>query len=213
MPLIESVPVPCWRFDADGVVDLRDRVAYLTVHETAAVPAGGTQRRGGVHVERPGGRTGEGRLCERPPPTTGYDEYRRSEYFGLCWGLGCVTPDGIPVDGLYVASSVDDSCAVWPCLIRDPHEVTDAHGGLEHMRHHLPEEPKKLKAGELCWLTDRTPHEALPLPAEGPRQFFRLVVGPVSTWYARHNTPNPLGVQPDAPVSWVDKFDTEGAWK
>lgn len=47
------------------------------------------------------------------------------------------------------------------------------------------------QAGQLCWLTDTTPHESLPLhpPANDQnakrvyRQFFRLVVGPVSTWW------------------------------
>ena len=197
LPIIQKVPVLSWGRDASGnIVDLRDRVAYLTIHETENVPAGKPQRRGGVHVERPGCG---GRLCKRPHPILSYDEYQQSEYYGLAWGLGYMTSDdGIPVDGLYMASSVDDSCAVWPSLIHNPHEVTDAHGGLEHMRHHLPPEPYKLKAGELCWFTDRTPHESLPLPVEQPRQFFRLVIGPISTWYSRHNTENPLGVQHEA---------------
>lgn len=53
---------------------------------------------------------------------------------------------------------------------------------------------RKLKAGEMCWFTDRTPHESLPLPAGsgGKRQFFRLVTSEVSLWYAEHSTANPL---------------------
>jgi hypothetical protein len=73
--------------------------------------------------------------------------------------------------------------------------------------------PRLLEAGELCWLTDRTPHEALPLTRSTDRvyrQFFRLVVGPVDVWYARHSTPNPRGLQPDARISFEDKFAGEG---
>jgi hypothetical protein len=95
----------------------------------------------------------------------------------------------------------------------NPHNVTDVHGGLQHARHLLPGLPRLLKAGKMCWITDRTPHEALPLPlpvpllhpheASGaPRQFIRL-----SVWYSRHSTAKPLGVLPEAPVSDVDKFE------
>lgn len=28
-----------------------------------------------------------------------------------------------------------------------------------------------LKAGELCWITDRTPHESLPLEGKGNERF------------------------------------------
>ena len=48
-------------------------------------------------------------------------------------------------------------------------------------------------------MTDRTPHASLPLCAQDDdpaathvfRQFFGLVAGPVSVWYAEHNTSNP----------------------
>lgn len=65
--------------------------------------------------------------------------------------------------------------------------------------------PTLTKANKLYWITDRTPHEARATPTGGYRQFFRLVVGRISTWYAKHNTPNPL-CDPDAPVSYEDKF-------
>lgn len=199
LPLIQSILVLPHR---------PAKVAYLTIHESL-VPAGATQRRAGLHVERPGALAGGagGRLSTPPTGAAPYDhDYMESEYARLAWGLGEWGTDGLPVDGIYMVSSVDDSCAVYPCLISDPHEVTDAHGGLEHMRHHLPEDPRRLKAGELCWITDKTPHEALPTPEQTPRQFFRLVVGRISVWHAKHNTPNPLGITPDAPISEEDKF-------
>ena len=80
---------------------------------------------------------------------------------------------------------------------------------------------RTLDAGELIWMTDKTPHESLPIPvavgnSSRPveemhqtsgikhtkleatpaqpqrRQFFRLVVGEVTAWFADHSTPNPL---------------------
>jgi hypothetical protein len=144
-----------------------------------------------------------------------YDTDWGSEYSNACWGQGCYgDPDGHPVDGIFIASTVDDSCALYPALIDKPEEVTDAHGSIEHMRPYLLRSgvlPVKLKANSMAWITDRTPHESLPLYSpEGKdavyRQWFRLVVGPISTWYAKDNTPNPLGVQPDAVISHEDRF-------
>jgi hypothetical protein len=43
-----------------------------------------------------------------------------------------------------------------------------------------------LKAGELCWLTDRTPHMPLPASLKTHRQFFRVVTEGVNVWYAKH---------------------------
>ena len=66
--------------------------------------------------------------------------------------------------------------------------------------------PIALQAGELFWMTDRTPHESIPLEAGAARQFFRLVTGGIGMWYAAHSTPNPLGTQPEAVVVHHDKF-------
>jgi len=66
--------------------------------------------------------------------------------------------------------------------------------------------PIDIQAGELFWMTDRTPHESLPLPNGGARQFFRLVTSNIDTWYAEHSTPNPLGVLPEAKVVTYNKF-------
>jgi hypothetical protein len=180
-----------------------DHVVYLTIHESL-VEVGKTQRRAGLHIERPRciSSTG-GRMVKK----NNEDEI----YNGLSWGLGNWHDDH-PIDGIYIASNIEDSCKVWPVLIENPEEITDAHGGIKHLRNGLGE-GQCLKAGELMWITDRTPHESLPLkaPKDDPdakfvyRQFFRLVVGKISVWYSQHNTPNPL-VQPDAPISHESKF-------
>lgn len=121
-------------------------------------------------------------------------------------GLGYWEGD-IPKDGIFMMSSVSDSCQIWPIQIKNPEDITDKHGGIEHMRPYLGE-PYKLQKNELVWFTDTTPHESLPIISDQPvyRQFFRLVIGKISVWYSKHNTPNPLGILPDAPISDKDKF-------
>jgi hypothetical protein len=114
--------------------------------------------------------------------------YGDPEYQILAWGMGHVCDEGIPIGGIYMSSSVTGSSAVWPVQISTPREVADAHGGIEHMRGHLGV-PRILEANQLCWFTDRTPHEALPVeaPKHNPgaefvyRQFFPLVAGPISS--------------------------------
>ena len=60
-------------------------------------------------------------------------------------------------------------------------------------------------------MTDSTPHESLPNPADAlvPRQYFRLVVGEVTAWFADHSTANPLGILPPEGVRIVkgNKFE------
>jgi hypothetical protein len=66
--------------------------------------------------------------------------------------------------------------------------------------------PISLRAGELFWMTDRTPHQSMPVREGTQRQFFRLVTGKVDAWFAAHSTPNPLGTLPDAEIIHHDKF-------
>ena len=70
-----------------------------------------------------------------------------------------------------------------------------------------------MKPGQLYWITDRTPHESLPLKEGTHRQFFRIVTSDVSLWYKDHSTANPLGVEPDPTITKIvvgDKFSEEG---
>jgi hypothetical protein len=67
-------------------------------------------------------------------------------------------------------------------------------------------EAQDMEPGRLYWLTDLTPHEAMPALESGPRQFFRLVSPKIGVWFTKHNTPNPLGVQPGAPLEHGSKF-------
>lgn len=216
----KEVIAGCWyasfKIDENGqsISSNDETVAYLTIHESYVEP-GKTQRRPGLHIERPGVVNGKyTRLVMRPSRERLNKIYSRSHdrefpnadelaYMNLAWGIG-QNSDGIPIDGIYMASTMDDSCAIYPALIERPWEVTDEHGGCECLRHRLPT-PTLTKANKLYWITDRTPHETLPTQTGGYRQFFRLVVGRISTWYAKHNTANPL-CEPDAPISYEDKF-------
>lgn len=107
--------------------------------------------------------------------------------------------------GLYMASNIEGSCAVWDARVKSP----GPGGDCEHMRGSLGER-SLMGAGQLWWLHDRTPHEALPVNINVHRQWFRLVTSDVSIWYAKHSTVNPLGVRAACREIHTDKFMGEG---
>lgn len=100
--------------------------------------------------------------------------------------------------GLCIAST-DGRTRVWDCIDWGG----DKHGGLAKKPSVHGEVTRK---NTLYWLTDRTPHEALPAMVTGPRQFFRLVSDNVDEWCAEHSTANPLGVPPNGKISSRNKF-------
>jgi len=167
------------------------KVGYLTIHESL-VRKGESQRRPGVHIETPGLVLGaEGKYHQHP----------------AMWGCGLVEASrkefpNLPrvVGGLYMASNVQSSCNVWNTLITDPGIVVGHHGDLEHVRDILGN-PTPMRANQIYWLTDRTPHESLPLKEEQHRQFFRLVTSSLSVWFPEHSTANRLGTVPDPSVT------------
>merc|ERR1719317_650071 len=65
-----------------------------------------------------------------------------------------------------------------------------------------------MKPNHLYWLTERTPHECLPLTRRTFRQFFRVVSSDVSIWFECSSTKNPLGITPPSTthVHRKDKF-------
>jgi hypothetical protein len=205
-PLIRQ----CFHYQGYGLG--KNKVAYLTVHESIVEP-NESQRRPGVHIDSPLQASGSGKVIEKPDHIRGPLLYEGEPYDdvnvwrALNWGGGHYRTD-LAFEGIYLASNVDDMCQVWGNRIIDSEKITDESGGLEHARHLLVGEPIKLKANTLHWITDKTPHESLPNLTDKPiyRQFFRLVVGPIGVWYSKHNTENPLGVKPEAPISDQDKF-------
>ncbi|KAL3944642.1 MAG: hypothetical protein SGBAC_001302 [Bacillariaceae sp.] len=168
-PLIEKCPCNS---------DEYGKVGYLTVHESA-VDATKAQRRDGLHIETPGIFRGTTKAASFIP---GEED--------VGWGWGTYFPDRYE-GGIYIASSVSNTSQVWDALVdkRSP-GIVDKHGGCEHLRS-LIGKGTKLRAGELIWMTDCTPHEALPQTAPSYRQFFRVVAPYVSHWYEDHSTKNP----------------------
>ena len=113
--------------------------------------------------------------------------------------------------GIYIASSISDSCKAWNCSVEQ--EAIGHYGDIEHLRSVLPGEGEVLEPGQLYWITDKTPHESLQLKQRTYRQFFRIVTCDVSLWYKDHSTANPLGVEPDPDVTKIvigNKFSEEG---
>ena len=167
------------------------KVCYLTVCESY-VGQDATQRRGGLHIEAPHIKL-------------------KSSFFVAgeeChWGQGFAFSEDELHGGLYMASSVSNTCAVYDALVDK--KGVDSHGGMDHLRR-LIGEPTLLEANELVWLTDCTPHEALPQEEPAYRQFFRLVTSKISLWYEGNSTANPKVPLPDyVQVIPGSKFDKE----
>eukprot|EP00546_Thalassionema_frauenfeldii_P012571 CAMPEP_0178907362 /NCGR_PEP_ID=MMETSP0786-20121207/7330_1 /TAXON_ID=186022 /ORGANISM="Thalassionema frauenfeldii, Strain CCMP 1798" /LENGTH=298 /DNA_ID=CAMNT_0020579155 /DNA_START=759 /DNA_END=1655 /DNA_ORIENTATION=+ len=174
------------------------KVAYLTVQESDDIKEENTQRRPGLHIESPGVFSNE---KEKKDVTCAFTPGEERHH----WGRGSFGGPDRYEGGIYLASNVDDSTALWDALVdASVPGITDRHGGIDHLRHFLPvSSATKLRAGELAWMTDCTPHEALPQTKTGPRTFFRLVMPYVTHWYAAHSTPNPKVPIPDT-ITVVD---------
>lgn len=99
--------------------------------------------------------------------------------------------------GIYLAST-DGRCKVWDTQAFN----VDNHGGVLDTL----DEGIELHGNKMYWITDRTPHEALPSVESGYRQFYRLVADEVGVWWDKHSTKNPLGVQPNCKVITESKF-------
>lgn len=173
----------------------RDPIAYLTLDERH-VQSGESQRRGGLHVESPG------ILPLRPTGSDGImpDAGGNSNINGIYtpgaehhWGQGMMMRNETICGGIFMASNVSDSCAVWNCHIHDPEgDVVGSHGDIRRLTDLLGPPCMQLAAGELVWMTDKTPHQSLPLRQNTHRQYFRLVTGKVTSWFADNSTANPL---------------------
>jgi len=180
---------------------------YLTITESQVAP-GDYQRRPGLHTDGTrmrcwGGGWGGGSRpvppqapevpvlpAKEPPPAPS----PRRGWGGGLWGGGVSNLS----KGIYLASS-DGCCKVYDCITYDVDDL----GALSEE----PQAPSKvMEPSTLYWITDRTPHASLPSCGHYTRQFFRLVADEIGVWFAQHSTPNPLGVQPNAPIEYQSKF-------
>mmetsp|Transcript_2022 Transcript_2022/g.4911 ORF Transcript_2022/g.4911 Transcript_2022/m.4911 type:complete len:403 (+) Transcript_2022:263-1471(+) len=175
-------------------------VAYLTVHESNHVPQGTTQRRPGLHIESPGVFRDAAKNDQDGEPWF----YPAQEHH---WGVGIFYNADRYEGGIYIASSQSGTTQVWDALIDSSVPgIVERGGGCGHLRPWIGQ-GTTLEAGELVWLTDRTPHENMKQQQGGPRQFFRLVMPHVSHWYADHSTSNPrCPLPPHVTVVHGDKF-------
>lgn len=179
--------------------DLLNRIAYLTVDERP-VHKGESQRRGGIHVETLG--------AMRTMDIGDKSHYTPDLNFYHHWGHGWADSEFF-IGGVFMASNTRMSTAVWNCRVHDTFgDVVGPLGSLERCRDLLGEPTKVLEAGELIWISDRTPHESLPLLEDANRQYFRLVIGEIAYWFADHNTTNPTGfsVPLTVPIVQGSKF-------
>ena len=104
--------------------------------------------------------------------------------------------------GIYIASNVADSTRVWKCEVTND-EIIGKKGMIEPMREFLPTEGVLLKPGNVYWMSDRAPHESLPMKVTTMRQFFRIMTSEVEFWFKDLYTANPLGVLPDQNVTEI----------
>ena len=122
--------------------------------------------------------------------------------------------------GIYIASNVPDSTRVWKCRVTND-EVIGKNGNIEPMREFLPVKGTLLEPGCVYWMSDRTPHESLPMKTTTMRQFFRIMTSEVQFWFKDYYTANPLGVVPDPHVTEMvvgrdhseEKLQILHAWK
>jgi len=167
-------------------------IGYLTIHESTVEP-GKTQRRPGIHIDAPGLLMSDGIV----------------ESTESGWGMGFFTKYQ-PHGGIYVISNVDNSCAVWPLSVKNPSEIVGPGGDIDHLADFLGE-PEIMESRMLYWMTDRTPHAALPNTEKKAvyRQFVRVTTPDVSVWFSDHSTPNRLGITPGPNVKIIsgDKFE------
>lgn len=155
------------------------KVGFLSVSESF-VDAGKSQRRGGIHTE-------------------GHPDSRWGGDSGAGWGRSTDTGTG----GIYMASTLENSCRAWDYYVDQPGHM----GDCDHLSDTLKDIPAVyMGAGDLFWMTDRTPHEALTVKDSGPRQWFRLVTSAVDLWYSDHSTHNRLGIIPKCKIIYGDKF-------
>ena len=199
------------------------KIGYLTIQESH-VNKGETQRRPGIHTERPGKvkfqqkqeiqNTKQSCSTETSGEDLTVSENGESSLsFGTYgWGFGeRIIEEARLKGGIYMASNASDSCKLYNCEIMNDKLIGEL-GDIEHLREFIPQ-GEVMERDTLYWFTDRTPHEALPLKEGTDRQFFRLVTSQVSLWYIDHSTKNPLGIAPDPEITKLvkgSKFDKKG---
>jgi len=239
---LSTLPVECLGYEelirkclGSLTEEERQNVGYLTIHEGYVEP-GTSQRRPGIHTD--------GFAVENFMQPDFPGKVRRQPWWHA-WGFGSPLSKGVFEGGIFIASTVSDTTALWNVMI--PTDLVGPGGDLSHLEDDLLEaargpqygwrpdnrqssgegevyrksrpigntspavkrkgglQPTLLQENQLFWLTDRTPHESLPVEERTFRQFFRLVTSRIDRWYAAHSTSNPK-CAPGAPIVHYNKF-------
>jgi len=192
----------------------KEKICFLTIQESHVLN-NQSQRRPGLHTENPGtvmiekeSITPQERVSfkEKGHEGKGSTTVRFYEHH---WGMGVNRRMHKVQGGIYMASNVKNSCRVWNSQVRcdennQDMEIIRRNGDIEYLRPYLG--PSTImKPNNIYWITDRTPHESLPLPKDTYRQYFRLVTHQVSLWFEDHSTKNPLGILPDPNITKIVK--------
>ena len=207
-PYYDKLILPCLHSQDNEF----EKIGYLTIHESY-IDKDSSQRRPGVHTESPGivyitsfngnESTADDNKTVEHFVTKGEGNSKVEPIYAH-WGHGWCSRNALN-GGIYMASTVEDSCKVWKCRItQDCGDIIGTLGDLEKYREFLPDS-ERMKANRIYWLTDRTPHESLPLKKSTYRQFFRLVTSKVSVWFEDHSTKNPCGIVPDPKITKIVK--------
>jgi len=110
------------------------------------------------------------------------------EFYYHHWGHGSYKQGEIS-GGIYIASNVAYSTVIYDAEIKEEMMAQVPDGDCRFLRRHLGP-PIFNNPDRIYWMTDRTPHEALPTPS-GPRQFIRVVLGGIDLWFKDHSDANP----------------------
>merc|ERR1712038_619151 len=223
--------------------DLQEgKICFLTIHESL-VKCDQSQRRPGLHTDNPGKlnfmdekvttssnnqRTG---MPEEERSTSYNDNHTNAEtskgggsshanFYEHHWGMEVNLRRNEVEGGIYMASNVPRSCAVWNSQVQSDeskkgNEIIGKHGDIEFLRPYIGNR-RMMKPNCIYWITDRTPHESLPVKEETYRQYFRLVTHQVSLWFEDHSTKNPFGLLPDPKITKIvrgSKFGDPGQLK
>ena len=180
-----------------------NKVFYLTIHESQVEP-GKSQRCPGVHIDN----SGPLKIKNEEDCFEGEGVGSTIYFRGVTYHWGGGFKNESLSGGIFIASNVPNSCRLWNCKIEkdlaNGSEIIGENGDCEHIKEFLPlDKEVVLEKNKLYWITDRTPHESLPLQNGTYRQFIRVVTANVSHWFADHSTPSPCGVQPDPNITKI----------
>ncbi|KAI9331787.1 hypothetical protein DFJ73DRAFT_799710 [Zopfochytrium polystomum] len=249
MGMHDSLPVKCKRYSSlvnrclSHCPKERFQVGYLTIHEGWVEP-GESQRRPGLHIESPGYYTidddtvNDSGVFKRKLHNWGFGigpniwhieggVFQASNLANTCRVWNCIIRDHGDIVGPlgdieHLRHSLNNGPPPsLPDYLPHANPPDNSAWGVrtDTPLVRRPREGETLEANAIAWMTDRTPHESVPIGGGGGRrrvfrQYFRLVTSRVTAWYEAHSTRNDeCDVRPPDSVVIVrgDKFEAASA--